>query len=231
MEQSPLNNNQVSNSKYTPTPTPSQNITVENKSNKSFKIILIIFFIILTLTTILGGIYLVQINTKNGEKNTAQTTSQNDTVDDQLDPSTTATSSVFPTTNPTSSSPTATLSPTVSGTSPIPTKLSTTNPTATQTPAPTPQTISLSVSIRDGSFSMSTISLKKGNTYKITITNTGNDDHSLTSSLLDTGKLSPGQSKTITITPGSIGTFKFNCNVPCPPFHNDMQNGYNFSVT
>lgn len=74
----------------------------------------------------------------------------------------------------------------------------------------------IAVSGSEFAFSPNTINVNKGDTVKVTFTNTGKFPHNFTISELNVASktISPGQSDTVTFVADKAGTFTYFCSVP-----------------
>lgn len=81
---------------------------------------------------------------------------------------------------------------------------------------PTGTVKSFAISGTEFAFSPNTLTVNKGDTVKVTLTNNGNYPHNFTITELNVqGKtISPGQSDTVTFTADKAGTFQYFCSVP-----------------
>lgn len=133
----------------------------------------------------------------------------------------------------TTQTPTTPYAPTADATAPAspPLDQQTTQPAAEQTPTtpttadvpPTPQIHEISMSAFQFGFDPSTITVKKGELVRITLTSK-DVEHGI--SIPDLKVFSkgatPGKPVVIEFTPTKVGTFEFKCDVMCGSGHRDM---------
>jgi len=81
---------------------------------------------------------------------------------------------------------------------------------------PPGETVDVTVTSDEYSFSPATITVKNGVTVRLTLKNTGNVSHNFLIDALDvdSGLVSPGSSKTFEFSADGAGTYSFYCSVP-----------------
>jgi nitrite reductase (NO-forming) len=112
-----------------------------------------------------------------------------------------------PPSDTTSIVPTDTPSPTVSD-SPT--------PTVTPTVTPTGNTVQMTITGTEYSFSPSTLNVNKGDTVVVTFVNSGTLPHNFSIPDLNVSSqaIQPGEQTKVTFTPSQAGTFSFMCTIP-----------------
>jgi cytochrome c oxidase subunit II len=93
----------------------------------------------------------------------------------------------------------------------------------TPKPDPTPAVKNFTITAKNWEFTPGTITVKKGDKVRLTITSV-DVDHGFTLSAFNVKvMLKPGETQVVEFTADKVGTFTFFCSVPCGAGHRDMK--------